>query len=39
MSTADRPKWWSTDEWETPNEIIDEFEVEFGPFDLDPCAR
>ncbi len=36
---ADRPTWWSNDEWETPDEIVQGFEAEFGPFDLDPCAR
>jgi site-specific DNA-methyltransferase (adenine-specific) len=35
----DQPAWWDTDEWTTPPEIIAALEAEFGPFDLDPCAR
>ena len=36
---TERPAWWTTDEWATPPEIVTEMEAEFGPFDLDPCAR
>ena len=27
-----------TCEWETPQEFFDEWNAEFGPFELDPCA-
>jgi phage N-6-adenine-methyltransferase len=27
-----------TDEWATPQDLFDELEAEFGPFDLDPAA-
>jgi phage N-6-adenine-methyltransferase len=33
------PEWWTGDEWETPQAIVDALEKEFGAFDLDPCAR
>lgn len=33
------PAWWSTDEWATPPEEVARFVQEFGPFNLDPCAR
>lgn len=26
------------DDWETPQQLFDQFTQEFGPFDLDPCA-
>ena len=32
------PHWWSTDHWATPPEFVRTLEVEFGPFDLDPCC-
>jgi|SRR5579859_1018670 len=32
------PAWWSTDHWITPPEFVRTLEVEFGPFDLDPCC-
>lgn len=35
----DRPDWWTSDEWETPPAIVAPLAQEFGPFDLDPCAR
>ena len=38
-SNDDRPEWWSSDEWTTPQEIVDELAVQYGPFDLDACAR
>lgn len=34
-----RPLFWSSDEWSTPQKIIDELTREFGAFDLDPCCR
>jgi phage N-6-adenine-methyltransferase len=33
------PDWWTSDEWETPEDEVRLFEQEFGLFDLDPCAR
>lgn len=33
-----RPKWWTTDHWATPVDVVRELEREFGQFDLDPCA-
>jgi site-specific DNA-methyltransferase (adenine-specific) len=35
----DRPTWWTTDEWETPPTIVEEYALEFGDFTLDACAR
>ena len=35
----ERPEGWTSDDWATPQSIIDEFETEFGQFDLDACAR
>jgi hypothetical protein len=32
------PAWWTNDEWQTPDAIVQAFEREFGVFDLDPCA-
>lgn len=34
-----KPTWWTSDEWETPSEVVEPLAQEFGPFDLDPCAR
>ena len=34
-----RPEGWTSDDWATPPEIVRQFEQEFGPFDLDACAR
>lgn len=34
-----RPKWWNSDCWATPREIVDTLEQEFGRFDLDPCCH
>lgn len=31
----DKPEWWTSDEWETPSEVV----ARLGPFDLDPCCR
>lgn len=39
LGIGTRPDWWTSDEWETPQAIVDGLEQEFGPFDLDPCAR
>ena len=39
MSQPVKPNWWSSDEWVTPPEIVRTLEVEFGPFELDACAR
>jgi site-specific DNA-methyltransferase (adenine-specific) len=37
---VDKPEWWSTDEWATPQPFIDLLVSRYGrPFDLDPCAR
>lgn len=36
---AERPAWWTSDEWSTPPAAIASLEAEFGKFDLDPCAR
>jgi site-specific DNA-methyltransferase (adenine-specific) len=36
---GDKPDWWTSDEWETPPTFVAALEAEFGPFDLDPCAR
>jgi phage N-6-adenine-methyltransferase len=27
-----------TDEWSTPRDFFNKLDMEFGPFDLDPCA-
>lgn len=35
----DKPAWWTSDEWATPPEVVALLAQEFGPFDLDPCAR
>ena len=45
----DAPAWWSTDEWVTPPEVVQEYADRFATtrdvvegtyvFDLDPCAR
>lgn len=35
----ERPEFWTSDEWSTPQEIVTELAAEFGPFDLDACAR
>lgn len=29
---------WTNDDWATPWELVRALELEFGPFDLDPCA-
>jgi site-specific DNA-methyltransferase (adenine-specific) len=39
VTYPDAPDWWTSDEWATPLTIIATLEAEFGPFDLDPCAR
>lgn len=36
---TDRPDFWTSDEWATPHEIVNELAEEFGSFDLDACAR
>ena len=36
---GEKPSWWSTDEWETPDSFIQALEARYGPFDLDPCCR
>jgi phage N-6-adenine-methyltransferase len=41
------PSWWSTDEWITPDEVVEEFAQRYAVatiegwkvFNLDPCAR
>lgn len=35
----DKPEDWTSDDWSTPISIVQEFEREFGKFDLDVCAR
>jgi phage N-6-adenine-methyltransferase len=35
-----KPEWWSSDEWSTPPDVMEEIEMICGgPFTLDPCAR
>jgi phage N-6-adenine-methyltransferase len=34
-----KPDWWSSDEWATPQAVVDVLAGWFGPFDLDPCCR
>ena len=34
-----KPDGWTSDEWATPQAVIDRLVEEFGRFDLDPCAR
>lgn len=34
-----KPKWWSSDHWATPLDVVRGLEAEFGKFDLDPCCR
>jgi phage N-6-adenine-methyltransferase len=36
---ADKPDWWTSDEWSTPPEFIAGLVKRFGAFDLDPCCR
>ena len=44
MSTLARPRYMATatssasDEWPTPQWLVDQLAAEFGPFDLDPAA-
>ena len=35
----EQPDWWTSDEWETPPEIVDEEEERGGRFTLDACCR
>jgi len=32
------PDAWTNDEWATPWEVVRALELEFGPFELDPCC-
>ncbi len=34
-----RPEWWTSDEWSTPLDVFSRISAEYGPFDLDACAR
>lgn len=34
-----KPDWWTSDHWATPESLVSDLEKEFGPFDLDPCCR
>ncbi len=34
-----KPSWWSSDEWSTPQDVVDIMAGWYGPFDLDPCCR
>ncbi len=36
---TERPSDWTSDDWATPPEIVLEMAAEFGPFDLDACAK
>lgn len=36
---SEKPADWTTDDWATPREIVQQFETEFGAFDLDVCAK
>ena len=35
-TSRSRPKWWTSDHWATPVDVL--LARQFGPFDLDPCA-
>jgi phage N-6-adenine-methyltransferase len=37
-TSRSRPKWWTTDHWATPVDVVQDLEREFGRFDLDACA-
>lgn len=37
--TEEKPEWWSSDEWSTPQYVVDIMAMGYGPFDLDPCCR
>src|SRR3989304_1619279 len=34
-----KPTGGTSGEWEPPSEVVEPLAQEFGPFDLDPCAR
>jgi phage N-6-adenine-methyltransferase len=34
-----KPDFWTSDDWSTPPEIVQELAKEFGEFTLDPCCR
>lgn len=34
----ERPADWTSDDWSTPPEIVQEYAAEFGGFDVDPCC-
>ena len=38
---TDKPDWWSSDEWSTPPEFLEQLteRLQLRPFDLDPCCR
>lgn len=39
MKGTPRPSWWTSDDWSTPQYIVDRWAAAVGPFDLDPCCR
>lgn len=39
MSPIEKPDWWTSDHWSTPQHIVDMLAADYGPFDLDPCCR
>lgn len=39
MTLTEKPDWWSSDHWSTPQSIVDLLAADYGPFDLDPCCR
>lgn len=36
---GERPPGWTSDDWATPWQVVDEYVKRFGPFDLDACAQ
>jgi phage N-6-adenine-methyltransferase len=36
---SERPEFWTSDEWSTPLDEVSRLAAEFGPFDVDVCAR
>ena len=37
-TSRSRPRWWTSDHWSTPVDVLAQLERDFGSFDLDPCA-
>lgn len=36
---SEKPDWWTSDEWRTPQALFDEIAAVYGPFDVDVAAR